>query len=336
MKGSLIFSGIQPTGRLHIGNYLGAVKTWVSLQRNGEHTVISVADLHAMTAVDVSSRASDSLHVRSLETARSVLACGYSSEKGILYRQSALSGAHTTLAWTLSCVCPMPWLERMVHYKDKARIATTADTCGLFSYPVLQAADILLFHATRVPVGEDQRQHLELARDLALAFNKRYGVQHFPSPVADFADSGAARIMSLGDAHKKMSKSSPAQHHVLYVDETPDDIRAKIKRAATDSHHGITYEPDRRPEVSNLLRIYSAFCPDNRTPEQVAQEFEHSEKANFKTKLADLLVEQLRPMREYVQKTPLEQVEEILKRGAENANQLAEPNIRKFRKIVGI
>lgn len=195
---------------------------------------------------------------RVLETSRAVIACGIDPEKCIFYRQGSLGGYHTQLMWLLSCLCPFGWLGRMVQYKEKRQANPEMNSAALFTYPILQAADILLFHGTVVPVGEDQQQHLELVRFLAQTFNNKYETNFFPVPVAAIQPV-TSRIMSLRDASKKMSKSSEVVSSVIYVDDLPDVIHEKVKRATTDSERGISFDPQKRPEVSNLVKIFAGI-----------------------------------------------------------------------------
>ncbi len=304
---SRVYSAVQASGRLHVGNWLGALRQWEALQQGQHSLVFAVADLHALTAgVE---------RCAAVETMRGLLACGLDPERAVLYRQSDLAGPHAALMWLLACSTPTPLLQRMVHYKDKS--ARANDTLGLLSYPVLQAADVLLFAAELVPVGEDQRQHLELARDIVTAFNTRWQTSLLRPPRALIG--GACRIMSLRDPTCKMSKSDP--RGVLYLDDEPDVIRAKITKAVTDSEAGVAFEPERRPALASLIRLFANLGGSE--PQKVV----FDQKSDFKTALADLAIATLQPIRNGLAQISLHDAEKAMKAGAERARAIAEPNL---------
>ncbi len=401
-----ILSGVQPTGNLHLGNYLGAIRNWVSLQDSHE-CLFMLADLHAIT---VPQNPAD-LTRNTRETAAAYLACGIDPKKSAIFPQSAVT-MHSELAWILNCHTPLGWLNRMTQFKEKASISDApqankrlekkdADTLhhlsetqrqlnefctltddiknslagremlaslakslgllkdefifdqenkknlageisnridaaqlGLYAYPVLMAADILGYHATHVPVGADQKQHLELARDIAGAFNRAVGEEFFPLPEPIILPT-AARIMSLADGTKKMSKSDPSDYSRLTLTDDADAIANKIKKAQTDSDPSLTFDEANRPSVANLLTIYAAL--DGSTPSQVAEKFATLKTGQFKAQLAELAVAKLSPitarMRELMgDHTALDA---ILRDGTERARAIATPIFERVKQRVG-
>ena len=328
MKGR-IFSGIQPSGSLHLGNYLGAIRNWVRLQ--GEYDAIyCVVDLHALTAA----QDPKVLRERTIEVAASFVAAGLDVEKTTIFAQSHVA-AHPQLAWIFSCLTPLGWLNRMTQFKDKAGKKKDLALAGLYTYPVLMAADILLYRATHVPVGEDQKQHVELTRDIAGAFNRQYGTDFFPlcEPVIQ---EEAARIMSLRDGTKKMSSSDPSDQSRINLTDEADTIAQKIKRAKSDSELGLSYDRENRPEASNLLQIYAALAEEPRA--KVEAEFVESSFSDFKGKLADLAVARMEPITAEMRRLMADkgEIEGILRRGAEKAEAIAADNIAKVYDIVGL
>lgn len=323
-----VLSGVQPTGNLHLGNYLGAIRNWVGLQDSHE-CVFMLADLHAITVPQ--EPAALTRHTR--ETAAAYIACGIDTEKSIIFPQSAVP-MHSQLAWVLNCLTPLGWLNRMTQFKEKSGKNKENAPLGLYAYPVLMAADILGYHATHVPVGEDQKQHLELARDIAGAYNRAYGEEFFPLPEPLIMPT-AARIMSLRDGTKKMSKSDPSDYSRITLTDDADAIAQKIRKAQTDSEPSISYDPENRPSVANLLTIYAALSDS--TPQAVAAQFADAQTSQFKAALAELAVARLAPitarMRELMADTA--GLDAILKRGAEAANALAHPILRETMKRVG-
>ncbi|KAF5269312.1 hypothetical protein FQR65_LT02613 [Abscondita terminalis] len=247
-----LFSGIQPTGDVHLGNYLGAIMQWVDLQNNNEDITLSIVDLHALTMSQDPKELSKSI----LKMTATLLACGLDSDKSILFQQSQVA-QHTELAWYLSCISTMARLAHLHQFKEKS--ATLKEVpLGLYVYPVLQTADILLYKATHVPVGDDQLQHLALSQELTRMFNRRFGVT-FPSPHALVTDNGSSKIKSLRDPLKKMSKSDSDPKSRICLTDNADDIMKKIKKSVTDCTSKITFDPENRPGVSNLIRIHSAL-----------------------------------------------------------------------------
>lgn len=321
-----IFSGIQPTGELHIGNYLGAVRNWVELQKRNE-CLFCVVDLHAITVP----QDPEAFSKATMEKAMELLAFGIDPGTSTLFVQSHVK-EHTELAWIANTVTPVGELERMTQYKDKSKKYKASVNAGLLNYPILMAADILLYQTEAVPVGEDQTQHLEFARMIAKKFNSRFG-KTFQEPKAILPDVGA-RIMSLEEPKKKMSKSDSAESQIKVFEE-PALIRKKILRAVTDTGKEIRYSPTKKPGISNLLVIYSLF--GEMTMQDVEKKFKNSGYAGFKKALADLLVEKLEPFRK--KKKELENrevyVKEILKKGAAKAAALARFTMEDVRKRVG-
>jgi tryptophanyl-tRNA synthetase len=306
-----ILSGIQPSGELHLGNYLGALRHWVKLQETAECFYL-IADLHAITApADLHDLAS-----RTQQTVALLLAIGIDIQRSPIFVQSQIS-AHAELAWILNCFTGYGELQRMTQFKDKA---TQAATLGLFAYPVLQAADILLYQANQVPVGEDQQQHLELTRTLARRFNGRFGAT-FQLPKPLIAPAGA-RIMDLQQPQTKMSKSSRSAEGTIRLLDAPEVIRSKVRAAVTDSGHELKAAPD-KPAISNLLSIYSIVA--GTTVTRVEQQFAHKSYAQFKRELADLLVEVLLPIQtRYTQIIAApDEIARGLHPGAERARKIA-------------
>jgi tryptophanyl-tRNA synthetase len=288
MPSSIVFSGIQPTGAIHIGNYFGAIKHWVAGQDDAQN-IFCLVDMHALTVP----QAPDVLRGQILETATVLLAAGIDPAKSRLFVQSHIR-EHGELAWYLSCVASMGQLQRMTQFKEKSDAQRGEVRVGLFTYPVLMAADILLYRTTHVPVGEDQKQHIELTRDLAQRFNASYGeVFVLPEPAIPKA---GARIMGLDDPTKKMSKSAPGSYHAVRVLDPPDQIKKAVMSAQTDSGRDVRADPD-RPGVTNLLAIYAAA-----TGTEIEAAEAHFANArgygDVKKELVEILVETLRPLRE--------------------------------------
>lgn len=323
-----ILSGVQPTGNLHLGNYLGAIRNWVGLQ-DSHACFFMLADLHAITVPQ------DPAHLTNAtrEVAAAYIAAGIDTEKSVIFPQSMVS-THAELAWILNCHTPLGWLNRMTQFKDKAGKNRENAPLGLYAYPVLMAADILTYRATHVPVGEDQKQHLELARDIAGAFNRAYDEEFFPLPEPLIMPT-AARIMSLRDGKKKMSKSDESDYSRISLTDDADTIAQKIRKAKSDMVEGIAYDPENRPEIANLLTIYAALTDS--TPQAVAEQFATAQASAFKTALVDVAVARLGPitarMRELLADTA--RLDGILKRGAEAANDTAQPILAEVKKRVG-
>jgi len=320
-----IFSGAQPTGQLHIGNYLGALKNWVALQDDYE-AFYCIVNLHAITLPQDPT----TLRKATLDLARIYLAAGVDPEKSTIFIQSDVP-EHAELTWVLSCISRMGELERMTQFKDKGKGNTERAGVGLFTYPVLMAADILLYQTDLVPVGQDQKQHLELSRDLAERFNRDFG-ETFKVPEPYIPKAGAS-IKSLQDPEKKMSKSDENPNGSIFLLDDPDTVTKKIKRAVTDS--GTTIEFDEtRPAISNLLSIYQILT--ERSAEECVAHFEGKGYGQFKTELAEVVVEFLRPFQDRIREFDDETLLSILKPGAEKARSIAADTLRKVYERMGI
>jgi tryptophanyl-tRNA synthetase len=323
-----VLSGVQPTGNLHLGNYLGAIRNWVGLQDSHE-CLFMLADLHAITVP----QAPADLTRNTRETAAAYIACGIDPKKSAIFPQSAVT-VHAELAWILNCHTPLGWLNRMTQFKEKSDKNKETAPVGLFAYPVLMTADILGYHATHVPVGEDQKQHVELARDIAGAFNRAYGEEFFPLPEPLIMPT-AARIMSLRDGSKKMSKSDPSDYSRITLTDDADAIAKKIRKATSDSTPGVTYDPEARPEVANLLTIYAALTDS--TAQAVADKYAGAQTSAFKSNLAEIAVENLSPitarMRDLMNDHST--LDAILKDGATRARAIATPILEQTMTRVG-
>ena len=329
-----IFSGVQPTGNLHLGNYLGAIKNWVNLQ-NDISSIFSIVDLHAITVPQEPLKLKSSTH----EVAAAIIASGIDIDKSILFNQSSVK-EHSELAWILNCVCRIGWLNRMTQFKEKAGKNKENATVGLYGYPVLMAADILLYKSTHVPVGDDQKQHIELARDIASSFNNMFTSDNeedfFTLPEPQIIGE-AKRVMSLRDGTKKMSKSDASDASRINLTDTKEEISNKIKKAKTDPHPlpSTLQELKDRPEAHNLLSIYSSLSDQNL--EKVLKEFSGKGFSYFKPKLIDLAVETLNPisleMRNLLKDT--NQIDKVLKNGAQKAREIAEPVLKDIKNLVG-
>jgi len=325
-----IFSGIQPSGNLQLGNYLGAIRNWARMQKDYE-CIFCVVDLHAITLPqdpEVMRRATR-------EVAAGMIAGGVDPTSCIIFNQSQVP-EHAELAWILNCVARMGWLNRMTQFKEKAGKDREGAFVGLYTYPVLQAADILAYKATDVPVGEDQKQHIELSRDIAQAFNSMFGVDFFPLPEARI-QAEAARIMSLRDGSKKMSKSDPSEYSRINMIDGPDEIAQKIRRAKTDPHplpeslEGL----EGRPEAANLITIFAALS--DRSLASVIAEFAGKGFGDFKGALSELAVSTLGPIGDEMKRLMAApgEVDAILRDGVEKARAIAQPIVREAQDIVG-
>lgn len=326
-----IFSGMQPTRQLHLGNYLGALRNWVALQDQYE-CVFCVVDLHALTI----SQEPDVLRNNIREVTAAYIAAGIDPDKNILFNQSFVP-AHSELAWILSCYTPLGWLNRMTQFKEKAGKQKDQANLGLYSYPVLMAADILLYKATHVPVGEDQKQHLELARDIAGAFNRHYGQDYFPLPEPQILGE-ATRVMSLRDGRKKMSKSDESEYSRINMTDDADTIAQKIRKAKTDPEPlPDTLEAlEARPEADNLVTIYAALAGETR--EKVLAGFAGAQFSSFKTALVDLSVAKLAPITQRMNELLADkgEIDRLLRRGGERAAALADRHLVEIKDIVGL
>ena len=320
-----IFSGIQPTGLVHIGNYLGAIKNWVKLQ-NEYDSIFCIVDLHALTI----SESSRKIKEKTFDLAVLLLAAGLDPKKCVLFVQSHIP-EHTELTWLLNTVTPIAELERMTQFKEKAKRFRKRINMGLFDYPVLMAADILLYQTDIVPVGEDQRQHVELAKMIARKFNRQYG-RVFTIPEALIYSSGA-RIMSLADPAKKMSKSIP--QGCLSMADSPNQVRQKIKKAVTDSGKEIEYSP-KKPAIVNLINIYTAFS--GLSVSQIEEKYQGQGYAPFKKDLAEIIIKGLKSFRD--KKTALDKkpayVRQVLADGAKTVKPIAQKNLRLAKQKMGL
>ncbi len=327
-----VVSGIQPTGGLHLGNLLGAILRWVRMQDEAE-CLFFLADLHALT-VDVDP---DQLFSNVREMAAALIASGIDPAKSIVFRQSAIP-AHPELAWILQGTARMGWLERMTQFKEKSGKHKERSSVGLFTYPVLQAADILLYRATHVPVGEDQKQHVELTRDIAVKFNTDFDVDLFVPPEPYIGGGTAARVMSLRDGTSKMSKTDPSDMSRIMLTDSDDDIAQKIRKAKTDPEP-LPDDPaslEERPEAKNLVGIYAAVTGE--TVEQVLARFAGQGFGAFKPALADVLIGLLAPLRgrlEEFRKDPAE-LDRILQQGADRASRMGAPVLAEAYRAVGL
>jgi len=321
-----VFSGIQPTGQLHIGNYLGAIKQWLELQEK-EECIFCIVDLHAITTP----YDHENFQKIILHKAIEYLACGLDPERSIVFVQSRVK-EHTELAWLLNTICPIGELQRMTQYKEKAKKFEKSLNAGLLNYPILMAADILLYQTDLVPVGKDQAQHVELARTIARKFNKKFG-KTFKVTKLQLPKLGA-KIMSLQNPKKKMSKSTPSG--CLFLMDTPKVIQEKVMTAVTDIGRKIVYNPQKKPGISNLLTIYSLFS--GKTIKELEKSFKGKNYESFKKSLAKLLVKKLEPFgrkrKELLSREVY--VKEILKKGVKRAQVLATSTMEEVRKKMGL
>ena len=328
-----IFSGVQPTGNLHLGNYLGAIKNFVELNNdNNNDCVFCVVDLHAITVKQDPKNLRDNIR----ETVATFIACGINPEKSIIFKQSSVP-AHSEAAWLLSCIARMGWLNRMTQFKEKAGKDKEKASIGLYSYPILMAADILLYDATHVPVGEDQKQHLELCRDIAQKFNNDYAVDDFLKVPEPLIQKEFSRIMSLKDGTKKMSKSDMSDLSRVNLTDDRDLIINKIKKAKTDPMPlpNSLNELNTRPEAKNLIGIYSSLT--NFTLEQTINEFSGKNFSEFKEKLSQVLVEKIDKISNEIKKlnNDKEYLDQILSDGQKKANDISSYKLKKMHEIIG-
>ncbi|MEL6277610.1 MAG: tryptophan--tRNA ligase [Pseudomonadota bacterium] len=327
-----VFSGVQPTGNLHLGNYLGAVREFVRMQDDYE-CIYCVVDLHAITVWQDPQALREGIR----ELTAAFIACGLDPKKSIIFNQSQVP-AHAQLGWVFNCVARLGWLNRMTQFKDKAGKDREKASIGLYDYPVLQAADILAYKATHVPIGEDQKQHLELSRDIAQKFNNDFRVENFFPLPEPLIRQEAARVMSLRDGSKKMSKSDPSDMSRINLTDDPETIAKKFKKAKTDpeplpdSVEGL----DERPEARNLVGIYAALS--GKATADVMEEFSGAQFGQFKPVLADLAVEKLSPIAGELRRLREDPgfIDSVLADGAERADAIAEPILREVYEIVGL
>ena len=325
-----IFSGVQPTGNLHLGNYLGAIRNWARLQDQYD-CIYCVVDLHAITTPQNPSE----LRSNTREVTAGLMAAGIDPKRNIIFNQSRVSG-HAELAWVFNCVARLGWLNRMTQFKEKAGKHRDNATVGLYAYPTLMAADILLYKATHVPVGEDQKQHLELTRDIAKAFNSMFETEFFPMPEPLIL--GAARVMSLRDGSRKMSKSDDSDYSRINMTDDADSIALKVRKARTDpdplpeSTDGL----EGRTEAANLLGIYGALA--DKTVQQVCEEFAGKPFSQFKLQLIDLAIAVLAPIGHEMKRfsEDPDHIDQVLSDGADRATQIATPILSDVKKVVGL
>jgi len=328
-----IFSGVQPTGNLHLGNYLGAIKNFVELQNEKENECIfCVVDLHAITVKQDPKELKKNIR----ETVAIFIACGIDPAQSIIFNQSMVS-AHSEAAWILSCVSRMGWLNRMTQFKEKAGKDKEKASIGLYSYPVLMAADILLYDATHVPVGNDQKQHLELCRDIAQKFNNDFDVIDFLKAPEPLIQKQFSRIMSLKDGTKKMSKSDPSDLSRINLTDDKDQIINKIKKAKTDPLPlpGAINNLAERPEAENLLGIYSSL--KNQNLEKSVTEFNEKNFSEFKGKLSEVLIERIEPISREIKKLLEDQkfLDSVLLEGSHKADKIASQKMKEMKELVG-
>jgi len=325
MSRKRILSGIQPSGNLTIGNYLGAIQQFVALDQAGEECFYCIVDLHAITVPQDPMK----LKEKTLEVAGLYIASGVDPTRSTIFIQSHVR-QHSELAWFLQCISRMGELSRMTQFKDKGKGQESAGV-GLFTYPVLQAADILIYHATHVPVGEDQKQHIELTRDLAQRFNSQFG-ETFTIPEPLIAEVGA-RIMALDDPSKKMSKSSPVEGSRISLLDPLESIKKKIMRAVTDTDNEIRYDEEKKPGISNLLTIYSLFA--KKSIPDLEREYEGKQYGTFKKDLVEVVTEAIRTIQNNYYGLSQEELLRHLRNGAERASAIAEKTVREVKEKMG-
>ena len=338
-----IFSGVQPTGNLHIGNYLGAIRKFVDIQNRGNvaKAYYCVVDLHAITVWQDPKKLKKDI----LETTASFIAAGVDPKNNIIFNQSSVS-AHAELAWILNCICRIGWLNRMTQFKEKAGKNKERASVGLYAYPILMASDILSYKSNLVPVGDDQKQHLELVRDVANKFNFDYGVNFFPE-VKPLIIGDATRVMSLKNGNKKMSKSDESEYSRINLTDDKDNIRNKIKKAKTDSHDimGLEALDDngnfkaevaiKRPEAANLINI---FCElEKKSKKEILEIYAGKNFSNLKENLTDSLITNIIPIGNEMKRMIKDSLylKTILKNGAELANEDSQKNLLEIKKIIG-
>jgi tryptophanyl-tRNA synthetase len=320
-----VLSGIQPTGNLHLGNYLGSIQNWINLQ-DSHNCLFGIMNLHAITLPQNPKELKENV----LGAAAIYLACGLDAKKSTIFVQSEVA-PHSELSWVFSTLTPIGWLDRMTQFKDKK---DKNENLGLYAYPVLMAADILLYKADLVPVGQDQKQHLELTRDIAGAFNRRFEVEYFKLPEPLILKE-VQRIMSLQDGAKKMSKSDESQLSRINLSDSPEEILKKIKKAKTDSQATITFD-ENRPEIYNLLNIFAATSGKN--ADDLAKIYENSGFGKFKNDLAESLIEKLKPIQDELIRLKQDKayLQQVLKEGKEKALTIAVKTKNEIFEIVGL
>ena len=331
--GKKIFSGVQPTGNLHLGNYLGAIKNFVKLNNEDQNECIfCIVDLHAITVAQDPKKLKDNIY----ETAATFIASGIDPKKSIIFNQSSVS-AHSETAWILSCVARMGWLNRMTQFKEKAGKDKEKASIGLYSYPVLMAADILLYATSHVPVGDDQKQHLELCRDIAQKFNNDFNVDEFFKIPEPLIQKKFSRIMSLRDGTKKMSKSELSDLSRINLTDDKDQIINKIKKAKTDTLPlpATSADLEKRPEAKNLMSIYSSIMDANL--DDTINKFSGKNFSEFKENLSQVLVDKIIPISNEIKKLLKEKsfLDQILDSGFKKADRIASEKLKKIQEIIG-
>lgn len=323
-------SGIQPTSDLHIGNYLGAIKSWLSFVDEGYDSLAFIADLHAITVFQDPNKLKESI----TSLAAMYVACGLDTEKCPIFVQSSIP-EHAELGWILGCFTSNGWLNRMTQYKEKSEKYKDSSSLGLYSYPVLQAADILLYQVDEVPVGEDQKQHIELTRDIAESFNRQTSSSVLKLP-EHVIPKTSARIMSLRDGTKKMSKSDESDYSRINLNDSVDEIQLKFKKAKSDSIKEVYFDKEKRPEISNLMNIYSAFSGES--IKDIERKYESQYTGHFKSDLADLVSDTLGPISEEYKKLMQnsDYINAILNSGRERAAPIAQKTLREVKEKVGL
>lgn len=327
-----VLSGIRPTGDIHLGNYLGAIRNWVAIQKEMDENLFCIVDLHALTTIEDIKGLADNTRL----VAAAYLACGIDLSKSKIFVQSHVP-IHTELGWIFSCITPLGWLNRMTQFKEKAGKHRENACLGLYAYPVLMAADMLIYKATHVPVGEDQKQHIEITRDIAGLFNRQFNKEVFPQPEPIIQGAGM-RVMSLRDGTSKMSKSDASDYSRISLIDDADTIALKIRKAKTDTeplpsdHKNL----EARPEAENLVNIYAALS--NQTPHKVCQNFAGQNFSTFKQELTDLMNTTILPIGQEIHRLLKDRAEldRILFDGANRANELAEKHMKEIREVVGL
>jgi tryptophanyl-tRNA synthetase len=321
-----IFSGIKPSGDLHIGNYLGAVKQWVAMQ-NDYNCIFCVVDYHAITV----KQDPQLLKKRITDIAKIYLAAGINPQKSIIFQQSNVS-QHTELAWILNCIARIADLNKMTQFKEKAKDNRETASVGLYDYPVLMAADILLYQTDAVPVGEDQTQHVELTRDLARRFNTRFG-KTFKIPKT-IIQKETARIMGLDNPDKKMSKSASSAYNYIALNDNPDEAVKKIKKAVTDSGREIKYDPKNKPAISNLLAIYAGLSETD--IKNLENKYQGQGYGQFKQDLAEVVKIFLTDLQDKINNISDQEISDILNQGAEQAENIAQKTLKQVKEKIGV
>ncbi|MFQ3307070.1 MAG: tryptophanyl-tRNA synthetase [Candidatus Midichloriaceae bacterium] len=325
-----VFSGIQPTGNITIGNYLGAIESWVDMQNNNLDCLFCIVDLHALTSLCNPQELRQNIQYNIAV----YIASGLDPKKVTIFQQSKVP-QHAELAWILSCFTQIGWLNRMTQFKDKSGKNKEKANLGLYSYPVLMAADILLYNADLVPIGDDQKQHIELTRDIAVTFNRKVDKEFFTIPNFVIKEN-VKRIMSLKDASKKMSKSDASDLSRINLSDNEELIRKKIRKSKTDDINGISYDPEIRAEISNLINIYSGFS--KLTKDEVVKKFNSASTSEFKDELASVIVKKVCPIHKKAQEILEDQkfLQNIAIENLEKARSIALDNIIKIKKILGL